>query len=312
MKNLTKLFAVVLVLITTQHSKAQNQFHLGQYMIHQPFINPAAMGTYSKLTAAMFYRNQWTGFDGAPVTQGINLIHRLPDEKNFIGLTVGHDVIGINKSTEISGSYAYKLKSGPKSRLVFGLSASLNLVQSDLNNLNIIDQTDPIFSANSPTYALPNFKFGTYYYRPKFYVGFAMPNLLQNQVVATGGGQKGEASFNVDNLHYYLHSGYNWAYKPKLDFNFSTMLKQVSGAPLQIDLNVQALFNKKYGVGVSYRTSNELLGILTWQINQDLKLSYAYEFNMADIGYYSNGSHEIMLIYQYRPPVKPVISVPRF
>lgn len=289
----------------------QNQFHMGQYMVHQPFINPASIGSYQNPNAAIFYKNQWTGFAGAPELQGLNFNMPFGNKQHFAGITVIHDKVGISDATEISGSYAYKIKTGLKSRLVFGLSASLNLLQSNLAELHIQDANDPLFSANTRTFALPNFRFGTYFYMKKFYVGFTVPNLLENKIVYKGQ-LEGQASFDFENLHYYLHSGYRWNLNDNTDLNTSVMLKEVSGSPLQIDFNAQVLFNKKFGIGTSYRTSKELLAMASYYLVPELLLSYGYEFNFADIGRYSNGTHEILLSYTFNPPSKPIVEIPRF
>ena len=155
-----KLFVVCSVVLSVFQVQAQNQFHLGQYAIHQPFINPASIGSFNEINMALVYKNQWVGFEGAPQLGGFN--YNMPlgkQQKNYIGLTGIMDKVGINSSTEISGSYAYKIKTGDNSRLIFGMSASLNLVKANLSEISTIDANDPLYSGNSPTFALPNFKY---------------------------------------------------------------------------------------------------------------------------------------------------------
>ena len=52
--------------------KGQNQFNMGQYAIYQPFLNPAAIGTFDNINFAILYKKQWTNFIGAPHLQGFN------------------------------------------------------------------------------------------------------------------------------------------------------------------------------------------------------------------------------------------------
>jgi type IX secretion system PorP/SprF family membrane protein len=306
-----RFFYIVLLVTLTLGAKAQNQFHMGQYMIHQPFINPASIGSYDDLNAALLYKKQWAGFEGAPKVQGLNLNLPLPGEKSFLGLTVLRDEIGITTSTEVTGSYAYRLKTGLNSKLTFGLSASLNMMQSNLDDLHIHDIDDPLFSENTPTYLMPNFEFGTYFTAKRFYVGLAIPNLLENKIIFTDG-LEGATSFNFQNLHYYLHSGYAWKLNEKDDLNTSVLIKEVAGASLQFDVNMQVMFDNKFGIGASYRSSKELLAMLTFNVIPQLRLSYGYEFNFAELGNYSNGSHEVLLIFNRVKADKPVIAIPRF
>jgi len=309
MKKIGLLLSILLVLACCE-TKAQSQFHYGMYMIHQPFMNPASIGSYERFTAAMLYKTQWVGYDGAPKIGAINLIK--PFNNSIVGLSVVNDQVGINNNTEVSGSYAYRLKIGGYSRLSLGLSASINLLQSNLSDVDILDVNDPTYSGgNTSVYTEPNFKFGTYYYNRNFYVGIAIPNILENKI-SFENGQGGQTTFDFNSMHYYLNSGYRFVLSKRTNLNVSTLLKQVSGSSLQYDLNAQLEYNRKVGVGISYRSSKEMLGILSYQMTPDLKLAYAYEFNFDEIGKYSSGSHEVMLIYQFNPPKESIVSVPRF
>ncbi|MCB9224590.1 MAG: PorP/SprF family type IX secretion system membrane protein [Crocinitomicaceae bacterium] len=304
-------FVAVLSLFIGLTSFGQNQFHIGQYAIHQPFINPASIGTFQEINVALVYKNQWVGFEGAPQLGGLN--YNMPlgkAQKHFIGVNAIMDQIGINTSTDISASYAYKIKTGDNSRLIFGISSSLNLVKANLENVTTIDLNDPLYTTNSPTFALPNFKFGSYFYRNSFYIGFVVPNILENRVIEVNGGPKGEVRFNAKNMHYYLHGGYKWRIKDKHDVIFSTLLKEVSGSPLQIDFNINTMFKERFGVGISYRTSNELMANMQIYIVPQLLLSYGYEYGFSALNDFYSGTHEVMLIYRVNAS-NPTIAFPR-
>ena len=290
--------------------QAQNQFHVGMYMIHQPFINPAAMSSYDRFTAAMLYKTQWVGYDGAPRVGALNLIK--PFKNSTVGFTVVNDQIGIDNNTKLSGAYSYRLNLGGYSRLAFAVSASVNLLQSDLDKVDILDVNDPTYNGgNTRMYTEPNFEFGSYYYNKNFYAGIAIPNILENKI-SFENGAGGQTNFDFNTMHYYLHSGYRFVLSGKSNLNLSGLFKHVSGSSMQYDVNLQYEYDRKVGVGVSYRSSKEMLGILSYQLTPDLKMAYAYEFNFDQIGNYSSGSHEIMLVYQFNPPKETIISVPRF
>lgn len=293
-------------------SEAQNQYLVSQYMLHHGFVNPAAIANSNKINGAAFYRTQWTGFSGAPVLQGLNFNLPFGGGKNAAGLTVLHDKIGVNRDIEITGTYAYRAKVGLNKYLAFGLSGTLSLLQSDFSQVETTQPNDPIFTSSTPTFAMPNFKAGIYFFTPKFYAGFSIPNFLENKIVYATEYQ-GKTEFNAEALHYYLNAGYSFKMSDKFDLNVSTMLKNVSGAPLQIDGNVTGVINKKFGIGASYRTSKELIGLINFQVHPSWKIGYAYDFNFNQIGNYSNGSHEIMAVFNL-VPVKAiaVVEPPRF
>ncbi|OIQ37485.1 MAG: hypothetical protein BM555_00750 [Crocinitomix sp. MedPE-SWsnd] len=306
-----KKYLAIIAFLVGFNGISQNQFHIGQYAIHQPFINPASIGTFDEINMALVYKNQWVKFEGAPHLGGFN--YNMPvgkQHKNFIGVNAIMDKIGVNTSTEVSGSYAYKITTGENSRLIFGLSASLNLIQADLANITAIDANDPLYTANSPTFALPNFKFGSYFYRNNFYVGFVMPNILENRVVELNGIPDGEFGFNAANLHYYLHGGYRWRIKDKHNVIFSSLIKQVAGAPLQIDFNINTMFKDRFGLGLSYRTSNELMANVQMYVVPQLLISYGYEYGFSALNDFYSGTHEVMMIYRINS-TNPTIAFPR-
>lgn len=291
---------ITLALVTGSFfSFGQNQFHIGQYAIHQPFLNPASIGSMETINVALLYKKQWVKFEGAPHLQGFNFNMPLGDaKKNFVGLNVLNDRAGLNNSTEVSATYAYKIKTSSKSRLIFGATASLNMVSSDLSNASTIDANDPLYTTNSPTFALPNFKFGTYFYRKNFYLGFVAPNILENKVVDVNGDPSGFYGFNPKNMHYYVHGGYKFNLKNNNSIVTSFLIKEVAGAPLQFDLNVHTMFKERFGLGVTGRSSKDVMAMVSMYIVPELLLSYGYEYAFSELSNFNSGTHEILLVYK--------------
>jgi len=291
---------------------SQNQYHISQNMMHQPLINPSVIGSYSNLNGALFYKNQWTGFEGAPEIGGFSINTPLNKNNHSLGLTLINDKIGISNIKDLSLSYAYKLKFNENNYVTFGLAGTMIMMQSNLGQLDVIQAGDPLFQSDTRTFTMPNAKFGAYYFRNNFYFGFAVPNILKNKI-ETSGIAAGATSFDASNIHYYAHSGYQFKLNEVFKTNLSVLLKQVSGAPLQIGVNGQVVYKDLLGAGVSYRTSKELVAMLNYRINPQLKFGYAYDYNMGLIGTYSNGTHELIIVFELiKENTIPIIEVPRF
>jgi type IX secretion system PorP/SprF family membrane protein len=185
-------------------------------------------------------------------------------------------------------------------------------LESDFGQVDILDPSDPTYNGGvSTTSVEPNFEFGTYYYTNKFYLGLAVQNILENKI-AIENGTDGVTTFGQDKIHYYLHSGYGFVLNEKSNLNVSGLIKHISGSSVQYDLNVQYEYSKLIGLGVSFRSSNDIVSVISYKFLPELKFAYAYEYNLGEISNYSSGSHEIMLIYQFNPPKETIVSVPRF
>lgn len=314
---LLKTFIIIGFSLANLTATAQTEIHLSQYMLHQPFINPASVGAYQYLNGALLYRKQWVGFEGAPSVAGVNFNVPFKKKKNFLGLTVFNDQIGVNTRTDVSASYAYRIGLSEKSSLAFGLSASLAMLQSKLGDVNTtqeqIDGTiDPVFSSNTKTFAAPDFKFGIYFFTKRFYVGFALPSLLDNKIVFDTD-YKNNIGFDIKTWHYHLHTGYKLRLSDRLDLGTSVLMKLVNGAPMQFDVNMQAIYNNLIGLGMSYRSQKIIVAMANVQITKYFKLGYAYDYNFTDLKQVSSGSHEIMLIFNLVKTTQPVkIDAPRF
>ncbi len=165
---------------------SQNQYHISQNMMYQPFINPSVIGSYSNLNGALFYKNQWTGFEGAPEIGGFSINTPLNQSNHSLGLTLINDKIGISNIKDLSLSYAYKLKFNDNNYLTFGLAGTMIMMQSNLGQLDVIQTGDPLFQSDTRTFTMPNAKFGAYYFRNNFYFGFAVPNILKNKIETSG------------------------------------------------------------------------------------------------------------------------------
>jgi len=312
-KGILKGLVALAVVTLASNIKAQDYFNISQYMVHQPFVNPAAIGSYGTLNGAALYRQQWVGLDGAPSTQAINVNSPISISNSNLGFSIIRDQIGVNNKIDLSVNYAYNLTLNQNSKLAFGLAGMAVLNQSNFAQAEVNDANDPLFANNTRMHVMPNFQYGMYYYTNKMYVGVSLPKLLVNSVTSDSTStDKATTKFDFRQMHYYINAGYKMELNESLDLNLSTLLKQVSGAPFQFDLNAQVVFSKKLGVGLSYRSSKEIVGLLSYQINEMFKLAYSYDFSLSNVGAYHSGSHEIMLLFKMPTREPLLIEPPRF
>lgn len=163
----------------------------------------------------------------------------------------------------------------------------------DFYKLSIDQEGDPLFAENlNRTY--PNFGAGAFYYTDDFYVGLSMPNILETRHFEKEGGIISSAS---ENMHVFLTTGYVFEMSQDLKLKPSVMLKAVSGAPLSIDLSINAMLYDTVEAGLSWREGDSVSAMINFLVAENLRLGYAYDYTLTNLGDFNTGSHEVFLLY---------------
>src|SRR5690606_7989379 len=92
-----------------------------QYIFNLYTVNPAYAGERDALSAAISYRAQWVGFEGAPKTQNFSIHSPLPNNNMALGLFFQNEEIGARSIPSLMAAYSYKLKINRSSHISFGL-----------------------------------------------------------------------------------------------------------------------------------------------------------------------------------------------
>jgi type IX secretion system PorP/SprF family membrane protein len=299
-KNKIKLILIVLISAISLSSKAQQDPQFTQYMYNQSIINPAyATANKSELNIGALYRSQWVGIEGAPRTASL-FVHYPVNDRIEVGISFTNDDIG-NVVTEnnIYADFAYILPVSEKGKLSLGLKAGLTLFDANFNGFNLQSggrDTDVAFNENV-TQSFPNIGLGGFYFTDKFYVGLSAPNLLTSTHLEN---ENGIQSTGVQDIHFFLNSGYVFDINPNLKFKPSFLVKGVKGAPLSADLNANVLFNEKFEAGIGYRFDDSVSAVVNLRIAPELRIGYAYDYTTSNLGNFNSGSHEIILLYNVK------------
>ncbi len=289
-----KISLLSLMLLYSTLYIAQQETQYNMYMFNQLSVNPGYAGTRNGLSVVALYRNQWTGFKGAPKTVDLTIHSPIKNSNLSVGFSLTDDRLGTTVNTSFNGDIAYKVKlfqsrrNGNKHFLSFGLKAGLDLFNANNTQALINDNNDALYY-NVQNKPLLNLGFGIYYYSKKHYLGFSSPKLIENHY----------SDFKTNSYrqikHYYLVAGYITNINSVIQFKPSMALKAVKNAPLSADLNASFLFYDKLWLGANYRLK-ESAGInIAFYINDYLTIGYYYGYSLSNIRKYSSGSHEIMI-----------------
>ncbi len=262
-------------------------------------VNPAYCGSREALSASLLYRQQWTGFPGAPKTLSSAIHGPSRGGGNNFGLIVLHDEYGRTQSTRIQAAYAYRFEvAGGK--LSFGLDAGNEFRRYRFNNLYLTDPVDSEFNGNSPVFSIPRIGFGTWFTSKKMFIGFSIPELLQIRSLTYSNAHPNE----IDYRYYFLTGGFLFRVNPDIQLKPSLMLKYMTTVSPQADINLNLIYRDRYWIGCSYRTGDAAGGMLEIQANDQLRFGYMFEYSLGGLRGVNAGTHELLLRYEFGYTVK--------
>lgn len=312
MKRYYFLIAII-SLLSIPVGNAQQDPQYTQYMYNTQVVNPGYAGTRDVFSVAGLYRTQWVGFEGAPQTGTLSLNTPFGALDNMgIGLSIVSEEIGPATESNVNIDYAYILDVSQKAKLSLGLKAGIDVLNVDFTKLNLFDDDDPRFQENIDNKLQPQIGAGVYYYTDKFYFGASVPNFIRSKHYDEGNASSiVDGSVAVERLHYFFITGYVFQLSENLKFKPATLVKLVSGSPLQWDMSANFLINEKFTIGASYRWSAALSGMLGFQASDAIFIGFGYDYQTTDLEDYSDGSYELMLRFDiFNNPERAV--APRF
>jgi len=300
MKRIIKSFILLLVPLSLAGQLAPVT---SQYVLNPLGINPAYAGNRGALNIAAFYRRQWAGIIGAPETMTLAVDAPFFDSKLGLGFIIINDKIGVTKETHFLTNYSYKINMD-KGNLSFGLGAGLMTTNTAWSDLVVLDPGDENYLNNSRVFVVPDFSFGIYYSYQNYFAGFSVPKLLGYKFNFDK--NKYTLLFNPDQYNYLLNAGYVYNLSQKMKIFPSTLVTISPREKLLIDLNAYVSLNDRIWAGASYRNKRSLGVLFQFAVNNQFRVAYTYDFDFGKLGHYSNGSHEIMLRYEFHYKVDAI------
>jgi len=274
-------------------SNAQQEPQYSQYMYNMSTVNPGYVTDQSSMISlGLLYRAQWTGLAGAPRTP--NVFVNLPiSEKiefsvNYVNDRIGDAIPLNNHYANVDAAYILQLSE--QFKLSFGLKVGANNFRIDASASDVA--SDPAFKDKISSTNL-TLGAGVYLFKHNFYLGFSAPNLLPADASI------GDLGVSQSKTHLYAISGFVFDLLDEVKLKPSLVVKQVIDAPFTFDVSLNSLMYERFELGVSYRYTDAFVALAGFHITKSLKIGYAYDFSLGDLGGYNNGSHEFILRYDF-------------
>src|SRR5680860_392512 len=218
-----------------------------QYQYNPMTVNPGYTGSRGHLTILSLYRSQWVGLEGSPktLTFGIDSPVGLFDGA---GLSIIRDEWGPASETYLDANYAHQLVLNRKGdRLALGLKAGLRFFSLDFSKGLRRDDNDVQCNENIKGKLLPTVGAGVFYFTDKAYLGLSVPNLFPSEHYDRDIQLKSD-----ERMHFNLIGGYVLDLNTDLKFKPSFLVKQVTGAPLSVDLSLIHISEPTRRTPISY------------------------------------------------------------
>ena len=308
------------ILLISLKASAQQDILLSQYMFNHLAINPAYAGSKEYMQATLLYRNQWVNWSDAPTTE-VASVHTPIGMTNLgWGALISHDHEGVTDRTDLYANFAYHLKVSEKLKLGMGLRGGVGYWVRDNQKIRDVfahhpsewDPNDPRFAGDNTSNFLPNVGAGLFLYSQKFYAGLSAPEMLSYDPEKSLSVNTSTAKLIPHQVrHYFATTGVVFEVSPDVAIKPSVLVKYTENAPVEADLNLNVLLAQVLWIGGSYRTDDAFVALIELQVTKKLRLGYSYDFTTTDINRFSDGSHEIMLGYDFGYDVMK-IKTPRY
>ncbi len=296
-RTIITLSAVVLFFPVGPELRAQQDAQYTQYMYNTVSVNPGYAGSRGNLSIAALHRSQWLGLEGAPKTQTLNLHTPLGYRGVGLGLSVVNDQIGPTSETYFDADFSYTIQLAAEKRLSFGLKGSVHLLDIRFSELTQDpNNPDATLQQDIQNRLSPNIGAGVYYHTETFYAGLSVPRFLE-----TTHFEESSLSTAREQMNFYFITGYVWDFHPLWKFKPTLLTKMTLGAPLQVDVSANFMYNEKFIMGAAYRWDAALSGMVGFHISPAFLIGIAYDREVTELGgaAFNDGSFEVILRYDF-------------
>lgn len=290
---------VLLIAVAAAAADSQGQHTplTSQYLFNGLSINPAYAGSRDVLSATLTHRQQWVGFEGAPVTQTVALHAPVRRSPVGLGLLLYNDRIGVSNETGILSNYAYRMRMPNKAKLALGFGAGLTLRRAQWSQVAVVESGDPSFAGDTRGALRPNFSAGALYQAKAWYAGVSVPFLLAHRYnVAEGVYRLADQRLDLQPM---LTGGYVFTLNDEMKLKPTTLLRYRLESGLQGDLSANFIYRDKFWLGASWRSGDSVIGMVEVLPTPQWRFGYAYDMGYSAINPYHRGSHELLLQYEF-------------
>ena len=292
--SLIKGLIVLVFILISAYSTAQQVPQYTQYMYNTLTVNPAYAGQRETLSVVGLHRSQWVGIDGAPQTQSLSIHSPLRNERVGVGLNIVSDALGPAREQFIDANFSYTIPLNAKDlKLSFGVKGGVHILDVDYSKGRFQNQErifDEPLNLTSPMVGA-----GLYMHTRKWYLGLAVPNFIETEFY-----DDFQESTATERLHFFAMGGYVFNLSETTELKPAFFVKGVSGAPIIADVSANFWFQKNFTLGLAYRWDDSVSALAGLQVTPGMFVGYSYDATTTGLNNYNSGTHEITLRFEVK------------
>lgn len=284
-------------------AQAQQDPVYSQYMNNLQSVNAGYTGVRGSPTISTIFRKQWLGLNGAPTTSSLTFSMPFDSTKTSLGIDFLYDYTLPSATAALFVNYGYRFRVTENVQASLGLKAGFNYLEAKLTDLYRYHIDDSYILTYGDFYRfMPNFGVGGFLYGENFYLGFAVPRILQN-------------SYNKENnifttksreeRHYFLHGAYSFPLSDLWTFQPAVTTIMVAGAPITADFDLAFHYTPDLTLGALYRISDGFGAYVQFEF-EHIRFGFSYDYGHTRLQHYNNGTFEVMLRFDLKPRIKEV------
>ena len=298
MKKVFLFLFLYIIAILAAIAQQDPQFSFNRYT--QLTVNPGYAGNDGLVSGTILNRYQWVGIEGAPKTLvfSVGAADNLFGLNSGIGLNVISDELGFLKNISVNVDYAYRAKTSIGD---IGIGASVGFYNMAIKAKWYIPES-PYHQSVASDYGIPtedvsqlalDLGFGAFLKSANYFVGASVTHINEASIML------GDQAKTFLRRHYYVSAGYNISMTDPLFEIQPAVFFKTDMAAYQVDFNVDLVYKKKLRGGLNYRINDAIGVLLGFELNNGLRIGYAYDIMTSALAAYGSGSHELYLNYSF-------------
>lgn len=290
-----KLFFIFVVFCSLSY-QGQQTLQYSNYLENSFYLNPA-VAHLGKKSLNIIYRNQWSGFDGAPKTSFLSYQSSLAHQKDVksssysnVGGFIQNENIGAFRSFKINISYSYSFLLSSNWRLSFGSFLGIQQLGLDVTDVTLYDPNDPVVDVSNFS-LLPDFSMGFALTNNNNFFGISAKQVFQNNWQKIINSDLSQNESSIVFIAAKKITLINIGFTPNIMLDFTGQFKPKLITGLKID------YKEILSTGIALRNENSVLGQFKIMFTKNFQITYAHDFSFSNILLRPLNSSEFMVSY---------------